>query len=206
MTVKVEIKSDAVALITLNRPGSLNAFDGKMRADFLEAVCTVSNDKAVRAIVITGDGRGFCAGQDLSDRAVAPDGDNIDLGASLEERYNPLIRRLISLPIPVVCAVNGVAAGAGANIALAADIVIGTASPDGSRSARRTPTVGTPARSIASALWPGGTSISYQSTSEPISTRSARVNPVGKGVASSSVSPASGPVSTALDGDRTNHS
>jgi 2-(1,2-epoxy-1,2-dihydrophenyl)acetyl-CoA isomerase len=77
-----------------------------------------------RVLVLTGAGRGFCAGQDLSDRAVAPGGDGVDLGVSLEKRYNPLIRRLTSLEMPVICAVNGVAAGAGANIALACDIVI----------------------------------------------------------------------------------
>ena len=75
-------------------------------------------------LVLTGAGRGFCAGQDLSDRAVAPGGDGVDLGESLEKRYNPLIRRLAALEMPVICAVNGVAAGAGANIALACDIVI----------------------------------------------------------------------------------
>jgi 2-(1,2-epoxy-1,2-dihydrophenyl)acetyl-CoA isomerase len=75
-------------------------------------------------LVLTGAGRGFCAGQDLSDRAVAPGGDGVDLGESLEKRYNPLVRRLTSLEMPVICAVNGVAAGAGANIALACDIVI----------------------------------------------------------------------------------
>jgi 2-(1,2-epoxy-1,2-dihydrophenyl)acetyl-CoA isomerase len=77
-----------------------------------------------RVLILTGAGRGFCAGQDLSDRAVAPGGEGVDLGESLEKRYNPLIRRLTSLEAPVICAVNGVAAGAGANIALACDIVI----------------------------------------------------------------------------------
>ena len=77
-----------------------------------------------RVLVLTGAGRAFCAGQDLSDRAVAPGGDGVDLGESLEKRYNPLIRRLASLEMPVICAVNGVAAGAGANIALACDIVL----------------------------------------------------------------------------------
>jgi 2-(1,2-epoxy-1,2-dihydrophenyl)acetyl-CoA isomerase len=75
-------------------------------------------------LVLTGAGRGFCAGQDLGDRAVAPGGEGLDLGESLEKRYNPLIRKLATLDMPVICAVNGVAAGAGANIALACDIVI----------------------------------------------------------------------------------
>ena len=77
-----------------------------------------------RVLVLTGAGRGFCAGQDLADRAVSPGGDAPDLGDSVERYYNPLVRRLTSLPFPVICAVNGVAAGAGANIALACDIVI----------------------------------------------------------------------------------
>jgi 2-(1,2-epoxy-1,2-dihydrophenyl)acetyl-CoA isomerase len=80
--------------------------------------------EGARALLLTGAGRGFCAGQDLSDRAVAPGGDTVDLGESVEKRYNPLVRRLTSMPIPVVCAVNGVAAGAGANIAFACDIVL----------------------------------------------------------------------------------
>ena len=74
-------------------------------------------------LILTGAGRGFCAGQDLNDRAVAP-GQSVDLGESVEKRYNPLIRKLVSLPMPVIARVNGVAAGAGANIALACDIVI----------------------------------------------------------------------------------
>jgi 2-(1,2-epoxy-1,2-dihydrophenyl)acetyl-CoA isomerase len=112
-----------VARITLNRPDRLNSFTVQMHAEVAQAL-----DQAVeagaRVLVLTGAGRGFCAGQDLSDRAVAPGGDGVDLGESVENRYNPLIRRLTSLEMPVICAVNGVAAGAGANIALACDIVI----------------------------------------------------------------------------------
>jgi 2-(1,2-epoxy-1,2-dihydrophenyl)acetyl-CoA isomerase len=112
-----------VGHITLNRPDRLNSFTVQMHAEVAQAL-----DQAVeagaRVLVLTGAGRGFCAGQDLSDRAVAPGGDGVDLGESLEKRYNPLIRRLTSLEMPVICAVNGVAAGAGANIALACDIVI----------------------------------------------------------------------------------
>jgi 2-(1,2-epoxy-1,2-dihydrophenyl)acetyl-CoA isomerase len=112
-----------VARITLNRPDRLNSFTVQVHAEVAQAL-----DQAVeagaRVLVLTGAGRGFCAGQDLSDRAVAPGGDGVDLGESLENRYNPLIRRLTSLEMPVICAVNGVAAGAGANIALACDIVI----------------------------------------------------------------------------------
>ena len=113
-----------VARLTLNRPDRLNSFTAQMHGEVAEALSQVEQDSSARVLLITGAGRGFCAGQDLSDRAVAPGGAGVDLGESLEARYNPLIRRLVGLPKPVVCAVNGVAAGAGANIALAADIVV----------------------------------------------------------------------------------
>jgi 2-(1,2-epoxy-1,2-dihydrophenyl)acetyl-CoA isomerase len=116
--------SAGAARLTLNRPDRLNAFNIEMHEEIAVALDAAQGDKSVRALLLTGAGRGFCAGQDLSDRAVAPGGDGVDLGESLEDRYNPLVRRLIALPLPVICAVNGVAAGAGANIALAADIVI----------------------------------------------------------------------------------
>lgn len=116
--------AQGAARLTLNRPDRLNSFTVQMHAEVAEALSTVEKSADVRALLITGAGRGFCAGQDLSDRAVAPGADGVDLGESLENRYNPLIRRLIALRKPVVCAVNGVAAGAGANIAFAADIVI----------------------------------------------------------------------------------
>ncbi|OQW58122.1 MAG: 2-(1,2-epoxy-1,2-dihydrophenyl)acetyl-CoA isomerase [Proteobacteria bacterium HN_bin10] len=112
-----------VARITLNRPDRLNSFTVQMHDELSRALEAVARSDA-RVLVLTGAGRGFCAGQDLSDRAVAPGGEGVDLGESLEKRYNPLIRRLTSLEMPVICAVNGVAAGAGANIALACDIVI----------------------------------------------------------------------------------
>ena len=121
-TILFEIGSGA-ARLTLNRPDRLNSFTVQMHGEVAEALSQVEQDDSVRALLITGAGRGFCAGQDLADRAVAPGGDGVDLGESLENRYNPLIRRLVNLPKPVVCAVNGVAAGAGANIAFAADIV-----------------------------------------------------------------------------------
>jgi 2-(1,2-epoxy-1,2-dihydrophenyl)acetyl-CoA isomerase len=95
-----------------------------MHGEVADALTQVESDPTIRVLLITGAGRGFCAGQDLSDRAVAPGGEGVDLGDSLEKSYNPLVRRLSALPIPVVCAVNGVAAGAGANIAFAADIVL----------------------------------------------------------------------------------
>jgi len=112
-----------VARLTLNRPDRLNSFTVQMHDECSRALEAVSKSDA-RVLLLTGAGRGFCAGQDLSDRAVAPGGDGVDLGESLEKRYNPLVRRLASLELPVICAVNGVAAGAGANIALACDIVI----------------------------------------------------------------------------------
>lgn len=115
---------NGAARLTLNRPDRLNSFTMQMHAEVSAALDAIEQDKTVRTLLITGAGRGFCAGQDLSDRAVSPGGANVDLGESLENRYNPLVRRLTSLPAPVVCAVNGVAAGAGANLAFAADIVI----------------------------------------------------------------------------------
>ena len=113
-----------VALLTLNRPDSLNSFNTEMHQQMREAISQVRKDSTARVLVITGAGRGFCAGQDLGDRAVAPGQETPDLGESLEKNYNPLIRSLRDLPMPVVCAVNGVAAGAGANIALACDITL----------------------------------------------------------------------------------
>ncbi len=115
--------ANGVARLTLNRPDRLNSFTVQMHDEVSRALEAVSKSDA-RVLVLTGAGRGFCAGQDLSDRAVAPGGEAVDLGESLEKRYNPLIRRLTKLDMPVICAVNGVAAGAGANIALACDIVI----------------------------------------------------------------------------------
>lgn len=113
-----------VALITLNRPERLNSFNTTMHAALAETLDRIAEDATIRAVLLTGAGRGFCAGQDLADRIAAADGSPVDLGASIDRYYAPLIRRLATLPKPVVCAVNGVAAGAGANIALACDIVI----------------------------------------------------------------------------------
>lgn len=112
-----------VARITLNRPDRLNSFTASMHAEVRDALARVVPDGA-RVLVLTGAGHGFCAGQDLSDRAVAPDAAPVDLGDSIERNYRPLVLGLRNLPLPVVCAVNGVAAGAGANIALACDLVI----------------------------------------------------------------------------------
>lgn len=113
-----------VATLTLNRPQSLNSFNAEMHVELRDALGRLEQDTAVRCLLITGRGRGFCAGQDLGDRDIAPGEHPPDLGESLERHYNPLIRKLRSLPLPVLCAVNGVAAGAGANLALACDIVL----------------------------------------------------------------------------------
>jgi 2-(1,2-epoxy-1,2-dihydrophenyl)acetyl-CoA isomerase len=112
-----------VARLTLNRPDRLNSFNTAMHAEVREALGSLKGSDA-RVMVLTGAGRGFCAGQDLNDRAVAPGGAAADLGDSVEKNYKPLVLALRSLAIPVIAAVNGVAAGAGANIALACDLVI----------------------------------------------------------------------------------
>jgi 2-(1,2-epoxy-1,2-dihydrophenyl)acetyl-CoA isomerase len=110
-------------VITLNRPQRLNAFTEAMHQALAHALAEAEEDNTCRALLLTGAGRGFCAGQDLNDRLSKP-GEQTVLGSSLEVYYNPLVRRLRELPFPVVAAVNGVAAGAGANIALACDIVL----------------------------------------------------------------------------------
>lgn len=113
---------EGYALITLNRPDKLNSFTAEMHGRLAEALDRVQ-EEGQRALVLTGAGRGFCAGQDLSDRSF-PTGEEPDLGATLDKSYNPLVRRMRALELPVICAVNGVAAGAGANVALACDIVL----------------------------------------------------------------------------------
>ena len=113
-----------VATITLNRPDRLNAFNDAMHELLREALARAAEDERVRALLVTGAGRGFCAGQDLSDRIFNPAEGARDLGATIDKFYNPLVRTLRALPKPVVAAVNGVAAGAGCNIALACDIVL----------------------------------------------------------------------------------
>lgn len=116
--------SRGVATITLNRPDKLNSFTDAMHAELRAAFKLIGKDDAIRAVLLTGAGRGFCAGQDLSDRAMGDGNSTPDLGATLDKNYNPLIRTIRNLPMPVVCAVNGVAAGAGANLALACDIIL----------------------------------------------------------------------------------
>jgi 2-(1,2-epoxy-1,2-dihydrophenyl)acetyl-CoA isomerase len=117
-----------IARITLNRPERLNSFTTSMHAELRDALVQVGADDTLRVLLLTGAGRGFCAGQDLGDRAVAPGSAPVDLGESIERNYRPLVLSLRSLPLPVVCAVNGVAAGAGANLALACDLVLATRS------------------------------------------------------------------------------
>jgi 2-(1,2-epoxy-1,2-dihydrophenyl)acetyl-CoA isomerase len=112
--------ADGIARITLNRPDRLNSFTRAMHVELRDALAGLGD---ARVVVLTGAGRGFCAGQDLNDRAVAP-GEAVDLGETVEDSWNPLIRTLAEVPQPVIARVNGVAAGAGANIALACDLVI----------------------------------------------------------------------------------
>lgn len=111
-----------VATITLNRPDVLNSFTRSMARELREAIDRVGIDDSLRAVVLTGAGRGFCAGQDLAE-AMPKDGAMPDLGDIVRDSYNPVIRAIRTLEKPVVCAVNGVAAGAGANLAFACDIV-----------------------------------------------------------------------------------
>src|SRR5262245_44458128 len=121
--IRLETES-GVATLTLHRPDRLNSFTVAMHEEIQAALAQIRADRAVRCLVITGAGRGFCAGQDLSDRAVAPGQSARDLGMSIEKYYIPLVTALRELPMPVIAAVNGVAAGAGANVALACDLVI----------------------------------------------------------------------------------
>jgi 2-(1,2-epoxy-1,2-dihydrophenyl)acetyl-CoA isomerase len=110
-------------VVTLNRPQRLNAFTEDMHRALRAALEEAERDPECRALLISGAGRGFCAGQDLNDRLAKP-GEKVVLGVALEQFYNPLVRKLRALPFPVIAAVNGVAAGAGCNIALACDIVL----------------------------------------------------------------------------------
>lgn len=118
----IDFKADGpIARVTLNRPDRLNSFTVQMHDELRDALANLGD---ARVLVLTGAGRGFCAGQDLNDRAVASDEHPVDLGNTVETGWNPLIRTLTGLPQPVVARINGVAAGAGANIALACDIVV----------------------------------------------------------------------------------
>jgi len=112
-----------IAHITLNRPERLNSFTASMHGE-LKTVLDDVEARDTRCLVMTGAGRGFCAGQDLNDRQVKAGDAPVDLGETIETLYNPLIRRIYKMPYPTLCAVNGVAAGAGANLALAFDFVL----------------------------------------------------------------------------------
>jgi 2-(1,2-epoxy-1,2-dihydrophenyl)acetyl-CoA isomerase len=115
---------NGIAVLTLNRPERLNSFTQAMHREVRDALERLQADKSARVLVLTGAGRAFSAGQDLNDRAVEPGAPGVDLGESVEKYYAPLVMTLRTLPMPVICAVNGVAAGAGANLALACDIVL----------------------------------------------------------------------------------
>ena len=122
-TVRLQM-ADGVATLTLARPERLNSFTVQMHGELRDALARVRADKSARCLVLTGAGRGFCAGQDLNDRAVAPGAAPVDLGESIARYYKPLVLALRTLEMPTIAAVNGVAAGAGANIALACDLVL----------------------------------------------------------------------------------
>lgn len=117
-------EKNAVGYLRLNRPQQLNSFNETMHQEVARILKAWAQDTAIRVVVIGAEGRGFCAGQDLSDRVVDPNADAPDLGLSIDKYYNPLIKLITEMPKPVICTVNGVAAGAGANIALACDIVL----------------------------------------------------------------------------------
>ncbi|TRZ98851.1 MAG: 2-(1,2-epoxy-1,2-dihydrophenyl)acetyl-CoA isomerase [Rhodocyclaceae bacterium] len=112
-----------IARVTLNRPDRLNSFNAEMHLELRDALVR-TRDGGARVLLLTGAGRGFCAGQDLSERNVMSGSDPVDLGFTIETYYKPLVLSLRELEMPVICAVNGVAAGAGASIALACDLVI----------------------------------------------------------------------------------
>lgn len=121
-TVKFSLES-GVATLTLDRPDKLNAFNNTVHADIRAVLDTVEANPAARCLVITGAGRAFCSGQDLSERVMS-EGTQVDIGASLDKNYNPLVRRIVAFPVPTIAAVNGPAVGAGANLALACDILL----------------------------------------------------------------------------------
>jgi 2-(1,2-epoxy-1,2-dihydrophenyl)acetyl-CoA isomerase len=124
MTDTIEFSRDGgVARVALNRPDKLNSFTRQMHAELRDAVGECERDETIRAVILTGNGRAFCAGQDLADLSFEP-GNMTDLGALIHENFNPLIRRLQALAKPVIGRVHGIAAGAGANLALACDLVL----------------------------------------------------------------------------------
>jgi 2-(1,2-epoxy-1,2-dihydrophenyl)acetyl-CoA isomerase len=122
-TILFEVE-DGVATLTLNRPDVFNAVTAQMLTEIKDALNIVEKDDTIRALLLTGAGKGFCSGQDLNDRNVSPGADRPDLGWTLRDGYNPVVTQLYELEVPTICAVNGTAAGAGANLALACDMVI----------------------------------------------------------------------------------
>lgn len=116
--------TDGVLTVTLDRPDTLNSFTRAMAAELLDVLRSAADDPDVRAVLLTGAGRGFCAGQDLSEALPQGDGPMPDIGDFVRDGYNPIIRAIRALEKPVVCAVNGVAAGAGANLAFACDLTL----------------------------------------------------------------------------------
>ena len=122
-TIKYE-NNNGIATLTLNRPDVFNSLNEQMHAELKDALKQIQKDKTIRVLVITGEGKAFCAGQDLNDRSVNDPSEKLDLGESIERKYNPLIKSIYNLEMPVICKVNGVAAGAGVGIALACDFVI----------------------------------------------------------------------------------
>ena len=129
-TITLDIQQ-GVARLALNRPDKMNSFNGTMHDELRAALQQVQDDASVRVLVLTGNGRGFCAGQDLADaevRFVPGEGTPPDLGDVVERRYKPLVMQLASLRVPTIAAVNGIAAGAGASLALVCDMVVATES------------------------------------------------------------------------------
>lgn len=122
-TIKYEV-NEGIATLTFNRPEVFNSLNEEMHAELKQALGQVKKDKSIRVLIITGEGKAFCAGQDLNDRSVNDGDAKLDLGESIERKYNPLIKTIYNLEMPVICKVNGVAAGAGVGIALACDFVI----------------------------------------------------------------------------------
>ncbi len=122
-TIKYEV-NEGIARLTLNRPEVFNSLNEQMHSELRDTLKQIKKDKNIRVLIISGEGKAFCAGQDLNDRSVNNADEKLDLGESIEKKYNPLIKAIYNLEIPVICKVNGVAAGAGVGIALACDFVI----------------------------------------------------------------------------------
>ena len=116
--------TNGISTLTLNKPEVFNSLNEVMHKELKDVLKKISQDKSIRVLIITGAGKAFCAGQDLNDRSVNNSDEKLDLGESIEKKYNPLIKSIYGLKIPVICKINGVAAGAGVGIALACDFVV----------------------------------------------------------------------------------